>query len=255
MSASSRTDSVARHVVIAGMGRAGSSFSVAAQRAGWTVTGLDREQVGRLNAVPHADLFMLCVPDGAIAELAAMLAPNDQTVVVHCAGSVPVSVLQDHPYHGGIHPMVSLGGSETGATALNGAWCGVAWNSVRAEQTITALLASIAARSFQIADHQRGIYHAAAAVASNHLVALSAQVERLANEIGVPVEVYWDLMAQTLASIAELGPERALTGPVARGDWDTVKTHLESLDESEHATYLALANEAARLARRDFPKM
>lgn len=249
------TDRHDRRVVIAGMGRAGSSFAVAAQRSGWTVTGLERHQVGQLDAVPAADLFMLCVPDGAIAELAATLAPNDQTVVVHCAGSVPISVLNDHPHHGGIHPMVSLGGGEKGATAMTGAWCGVAWNSAPAEQSITELLTSISARSFQIADHERGIYHAAAAVASNHLVALSAQVERLANDIGVPVEVYWDLMAQTLSNIADLGPERALTGPVARGDWDTVKTHLESLDESEHATYLALAKEAARLAGHDFPKM
>jgi predicted short-subunit dehydrogenase-like oxidoreductase (DUF2520 family) len=99
----------------------------------------------------------------------------------------------------------------------------------------------------------RARYHAAAVIASNHMVALMGQVERMAAELGVPSEAFLDLAAASLENVAALGPTAALTGPVARGDWDTVRHHLGVLHPAERPAYLALAAEAARLAARDLP--
>jgi predicted short-subunit dehydrogenase-like oxidoreductase (DUF2520 family) len=79
------------------------------------------------------------------------------------------------------------------------------------------------------------------------------EVERIAETIGAPVDAYLALAAASLANVAQLGPAKALTGPVARGDWDTVRRHLAALDPAEHDGYLALAAEAARLVGRRMP--
>ena len=85
-------------------------------------------------------------------------------------------------------------------------------------------------------------------VASVHpLVALLGQVDRLARRIGVPLEAYLDLARGALDDVAEVGPVDALTGPVARGDRDTVARHLAALPEDERTLYAVLAEAAERL--------
>ena len=88
-------------------------------------------------------------------------------------------------------------------------------------------------------------------MASNHVVALMGQVDRIAAAAGVPGEAYLQLAAGALANVAELGAAAALTGPVARGDWATVARHLEAIDPSERPAYLALAEAARRLVDDD----
>jgi len=104
-----------------------------------------------------------------------------------------------------------------------------------------------------VPDDRRAVYHAAAAVAANHLVALCGQVERLAAAAGVPAAAYWELMALTLDNVRAAGAAAALTGPAARGDLATVAAHLAAVDPAEHRLYLALADAAAHLASRPPP--
>jgi predicted short-subunit dehydrogenase-like oxidoreductase (DUF2520 family) len=110
---------------------------------------------------------------------------------------------------------------------------------------------SLGMRPFRIADTDRVTYHAAAAIASNHLVALLAQAGRLAERAGVPPAALVPLARATLDNVERHGARDALTGPVARGDVDTVRRHLAELPDDEAATYRALASEALRLSRRD----
>ena len=107
-------------------------------------------------------------------------------------------------------------------------------------------------RPFELPDSERSRYHAAAVVASNHLVALLGQVERLATACGVPFEAFAPLVRSSVADAFGVGPARALTGPVARGDLATVEQHLATLDPGERDAYRTLAREVARLTgRRD----
>jgi predicted short-subunit dehydrogenase-like oxidoreductase (DUF2520 family) len=234
-------------VRIVGPGRAGGSFAGALAAAGWDV----RPAVGRgasaalAGAADDVDLVLIATPDGAVAGVAAAIRPVPTTVVAHVAGSLGLDVLAPHPRRAAVHPLVALPDPGVGARRLAaGAWFAVAGDP-RAEEVVAAL----AGRWFTVADEDRARYHAAACIASNHLVALLGQAARVA-PAGVPLEAYLDLVRATVENVAELGPAAALTGPAARGDWATIERHraaLAALDPDEVAAYDALVALARRL--------
>ena len=112
------------------------------------------------------------------------------------------------------------------------------------------VVADLGGRAFEVADADRAAYHAAAVVASNHLVALLGQAERIGAPAGVPLAAFLELVRATVENVAELGPQAALTGPAARGDEATIERHLQAIGPSERAVYEAMAQEARRLAGR-----
>ena len=87
-------------------------------------------------------------------------------------------------------------------------------------------------------------------IASNHLVALLGQVDRIVTPLGLPLEPFCDLAYGSLENVRRLGIEAALTGPAARGDEETIEAHLAVLESSERDAYLALADACRRLAGR-----
>lgn len=235
-----------RSVRIVGGGRAGGSFAAALGAAGWPV-----EVVGRggdlAGAAAGVDLLLLAVPDGAVAEVAAAVEPAGAAVVAHCSGALGLGPLAGHARQAVLHPLVSLPDAERGAAALrDGAWFGL---SAEGDPLAAEVVAALGGRAVVVAEVDWARYHAAAAVASNHLVGLLGQVERLAAGIGVPLEAYLGLAAGSLANVAALGPAAALTGPVRRGDWATVERHLEALPDAERDAYRA----GVELCRRLLP--
>lgn len=227
---------------VVGPGRAGRSLATALSRAGWQVVGLVGRDGDVAAAATGTDLVVIATPDAAIAEVAAAIEPSEAAVVAHLSGSIGLEVLARHPRAGALHPLVSLPDPERGAARLVGAWFAVAGDPL-----VQRAAADLGGHWFEVADQDRAAYHAAAAVASNHLVGLMGQVARIAEGIGVPGEAYLALAAGSLQNVAAIGPAAALTGPVARGDWDTVRRHLAAIDPSERAAYLALAALARRL--------
>ncbi|MFV0258534.1 MAG: Rossmann-like and DUF2520 domain-containing protein [Acidimicrobiales bacterium] len=190
-----------------------------------------------------ADVVIITVPDDAISPVASSVRPGP-AVVLHTSGAAPLDVLAPHPRRGSVHPLVSLPDPTTGAARLTGG----AVFAVAGDPVAARLVEDLGGRAIRVDDEDRALYHATAAIAANHLVALCAQVERLADQVGVPVEVYWDLMSSTLDNVRRVGPAAALTGPAARGDWATVRRHLDALPDPERDLYRGLAAAAARLA-------
>lgn len=231
-----------------GPGRAGRSLARALEDAGWVLAGElgRRDECGQ--AADGVDLLVIATPDGAIAEVAQAVRPRPTTVVAHLSGALGLDVLAPHPRRAAVHPLVPLPNPETGRTRLQGAWFAVAGDPM-ARQVVDAL----GGRARTVADGERTAYHAAAVIASNHLVALLGQVERVAACAGVPLVAYLDLARAALEDAAALGPAAALTGPVARGDWVTVGRHLAALAPEERPAYEAMAQLAARLARSVVP--
>lgn len=229
-------------VRVIGPGRAGQSLSGALAGAGWDV----REPLGRADDVTGAahdvDLLVIATPDGAVAEVAAAVEPVATTVVAHLSGSLGLDGLAPHARRASIHPLLPLPDPATGAARLRGAHFAVAGDPV-ARQVVEAL----GGTAFEVADEHRAAYHAAAAIAANHLVALLGQVERVAAGAGVPLAAYLPLVEATVADVAAKGPAAALTGPVARGDHATVARHLAAIPAEERPAYEALADRAARL--------
>jgi predicted short-subunit dehydrogenase-like oxidoreductase (DUF2520 family) len=227
---------------VIGPGRAGRSLARALDEAGWTVAGELGRRDDPADAAQGVDLLVIATPDATIAEVAAAVRPGD-AVVAHLAGSLGTGALSPHPRRAAIHPLVTLADPATGATQLKGAWFAVAGDPM-AGRVVEAL----GGRALNVADEDRSAYHAAACIASNHVVALLGQVERVAARAGVPLAAYLDLARASVDNVAALGPAGALTGPVARGDWPTVGRHLSALAADERPAYQAMAHQAARLA-------
>jgi predicted short-subunit dehydrogenase-like oxidoreductase (DUF2520 family) len=212
--------------VIGAGGRAGSAIAARLRERGVSL----RED---------GELRLLCVPDRAIAEVARAIEPGPW--VAHVSGATPLAALEPHARRFSVHPLQTLvpgGGSEQ----LDGAWGAVTAESEEARRQALWLAETLGLRPFALADDKRALYHAGAAVASNFLVTLYRVAGRLVEEAGPPPEVLVPLMQRTIANGFEL------TGPIARGDWETIERHLAAIRDDvpdlEHL-YRALA-EATR---------
>ena len=226
---------------VIGAGRAGGALAAALSAAGWSVHGPLGRDVDVRQAAADTDVLVLAVPDDEVATVARSVAPGE-AAVLHLAGSLGLDVLTGHRRVGSLHPLVALPDAERGAARLRGAWFAVAGDPVTGQ-----IVEALGGRSVTVADEDRVAYHAAAAIAANHLVALLGQVERVADGVGVPLEAYLDLARGALDDVTAVGPADALTGPVSRGDWGTVARHLGALPATERPAYALLADAARRL--------
>ncbi len=241
-----------RSVRIIGSGRAGGSMAAALAEVGWQVRpSLTRAATAAevSGAAAGVDLVLIATPDAEVAAVAAAIEPAGTAVVAHLAGSLGLAAVAPHPRPAAIHPLVALPDAAVGARrVLAGGWFAVAGDPL-----VLRVVDDLGGRALEVADTDRAAYHAAAVVASNHLVALLGQAERIAATAGVPFAALMDLVRATVDNVDELGPAAALTGPAARGDTGTIRRHLEAIAPAEHAAYRALADEARRLAGRAEP--
>lgn len=169
-----------------------------------------------------ADVVLLCVPDTAIAEVAVELAPGPW--VGHTSGATPLAALDPHERRFGLHPLQSFRRSG-GPGQLDGAYAAVTAETDEAREVATALSALLRVRPFDLADADRALYHAGAAIASNYLVTLHRAASDLFEEVGAPPAGLEPLMRRVIDNGFEL------TGPIARGDWETVERHLKAIGE------------------------
>lgn len=264
-----------RAVSLVGPGRAGTAVAAALVARGWDVVAVagrsvDAASVARAaarfgapardvaDAGRGADVVVVATPDTVIADAAARLGPGLRrgALVVHLSGACTLDELhklrlaRPDVEVGSLHPLQSFPSPEVGVRRLPGSWC-----AVDGSASVERLAVALGMRPFRVEEGSRAAYHAAAVVASNHLVALVAQAARLVESVGVPSAALLPLARASLDNVALLGPERALTGPVARGDVDTVRRHLEALPPAERRAYRALADQARRLAGTDDPAL
>jgi predicted short-subunit dehydrogenase-like oxidoreductase (DUF2520 family) len=209
-------------IAVVGAGRLGTALAAALRASGATVDG----PLGR-GAAPRAEVVLLCVPDREIGAAAAAVTPGP--LVGHCSGMTGLAPLAGHEAFG-LHPLMTV---PTGAppSVFAGAGCAVAGSTERALAVAEALAERLGMRPTRIEDEDRAAYHAAASIASNFLVTLEAAAERLAAGAGAPRELLVPLVRATVDNWAAHGPERALTGPIARGDERTVARQREAVAE------------------------
>lgn len=230
---------------IIGAGRAGGSFARALQQVGVESEVVARDGIETVGE--GADGVLIATPDAAIAEVAAAIRPSD-AVVMHCSGATDLGALSTHTDAGSpvgsLHPLMALPDPSVGAERLLGG----GWFAVAGHRLAARLADLMGGRSFEVDDDARALYHATAAVSANHLVALLAQVERLAARVGVPVEAFLELAQGSFDDVAAHGARAALTGPAARGDIETLDKHRGALGDDEVDLYNALSAAATNLA-------
>jgi predicted short-subunit dehydrogenase-like oxidoreductase (DUF2520 family) len=188
------------------------------------------------------ELVLLCVPDTAIADVARDLVPGPW--LAHVSGATPLAALDPHERRFGVHPLQTFTRAR-GPEQLDGAWAAVTAETDEAFSAGAWLAETLGLRPFRLDDDARSLYHAGAAFASNYLVTLQRAAASLFEAAGAPAEALVPLMTRTIENGFEL------TGPIARGDWETVERHREAIraarPELEHL-YETLAGATVALA-------
>jgi predicted short-subunit dehydrogenase-like oxidoreductase (DUF2520 family) len=203
---------------IVGPGRVGGALARALREAGHDVHGPTRR-----GEAPAGDAVLLCVPDAEI-EAAAIAVAGSAAFVGHTSGATPLAALDPAGAAAfGLHPLQTIAGPDAD---LRGCGCAIAGTTAGALALARRLAHELGMEPVEIADEDRAAYHAAASIASNFLLTLEAAAESVAAGAGIePAEarrLLGPLVRTTLDNWLALGPERALTGPVARGDEPTI---------------------------------
>ena len=190
-------------------------------RAGSAIAARLRERAVEL-VDEGGDLVLLCVPDTAINDAAHSIAPGPW--IAHVSGTSPLAALEPHERRFSVHPLQTLVKGR-GPEQLDGAYAAVTAETAEARERAQWVATTLGLEPFRLDDGARTLYHAGAVFASNYLVTLYRAAAGLFEDAGAPPEALVPLMRRTIENGFEL------TGPIARGDWDTVAAHLAALHE------------------------
>lgn len=213
-----------------------------------------------MESMRPAAVWMLTVLDDAIAPACAQIAPQLRPgdIVFHCSGAKSSQELQAATAAGAlaasVHPIRSFADPATVAARFKGTFCGIEGDAGALDVLVPAFEA-IGARTVPIDAAAKTVYHAASVFASNYLVTVMDAALRAYGAAGIPEDVARQLAAplatETLENVLRLGPGKALTGPIARGDTATVarqQAALDAWDEQTGELYRALAASTVTLA-------
>jgi predicted short-subunit dehydrogenase-like oxidoreductase (DUF2520 family) len=180
------------------------------------------------------------------------------TVILHTsaiAEPVGLRTLNESGFPGGtFHPLVPFSNPEVSAELLRKGWVGIDGENA-ARSASRRLAGHIGARTLDIPPGRKPAYHAAAVMSSNFPVVLASVAGHLLHDIGVPdssaYQAVESLMSGALANMKNALPDDALTGPIVRGDAETVSKHLRALEKQGSAldVYRALSAAAVEIAR------
>jgi predicted short-subunit dehydrogenase-like oxidoreductase (DUF2520 family) len=213
------------HVI--GSGRVGSAVSARLRERG-------------VEMYDEPELVLLCVPDAAIGEVARSIAPGPW--VAHVSGATPLAALDPHTRRFSVHPLQTFTRAR-GPEQLDGAYAAVTAETDEARERGFWLAQTLGLEPFALADDARPLYHAGAAIASNYLITLHDVAADLFRTAGAPTEALVPLMRRTIDNGFDL------TGPIERGDWETVEAHRRAIREAApdlETLYDVLAEATAR---------
>jgi predicted short-subunit dehydrogenase-like oxidoreductase (DUF2520 family) len=244
-------------ITLIGPGRAGLSIAYAAQQADHDiVTVVARrpdaaraaaEKLGAVASVTDrllapSDLWIIATRDDAISAVTDVLArgleegSHAPKIAIHMSGLSSIEVLAPLRKFGvdiaSVHPLQTMPTPERGAERLSGAWFGITAGAGTYD-VLADFVESVGGRPFPVKDESKPAYHAAAAAAANFTLVNLVVAKDLLDAIDVPIEVLGPLMEAVISNAIEIGPRAALTGPVARGDVDTVASQIQAV--AEHA--------------------
>ena len=268
---------MSERVFIIGGGHVGRGLFRALRGAGVELVGLHSRRPspiatshGALPAVlADANTIIVAVRDeqldGVLGDLVDATSPSGRrrlpsgTVIVHTSGGAEPALiprLGEMGLSGGtFHPLVPFANPDRAPELLRKAWIGVDGDE-QARATSRRLAGHLGARTLDIPPGMKSIYHAAAVISSNFPVVLAAVASGILTQAGVPErsaqQAVHSLMEAAISNMADNNPESALTGPVMRGDVETVQRHLQALrhNSEARALYRRLSFAALEIAAR-----
>ncbi len=254
------------NIALYGTGRAAGALAIALTSAGHTVVALDGRSPAAVEALAdlidlgegEPDLRIIAVSDDAIEQVATKLAATGPQIdTVHVSGAVSIDALEALSSAtvqvGSFHPLQTLPDARSGAERLPGAWIGITADEPLRQRLID-LATSIGCHTFDVDDAAKPLYHAAAAATANFTLAVLDLAKGLFEAAGIPFDTARPLLEATVANAFELGPRGALTGPIARGDVDTVTRQVAAVRHAlgeRSGDFESLAALTARMAGTD----
>jgi predicted short-subunit dehydrogenase-like oxidoreductase (DUF2520 family) len=260
-------------ISIIGAGRLGTALAIALTSKGYPIVavaarraaharkaislaGLTSQTLGlgvdQLEQLPPSDLVLITTPDDVIAGIARTFArlrrsARHRATFLHTSGALSseiLSPLAKAGFHtGSIHPLISVSDPRAGADALRGAYYCVEGDNVAARFAKT-IVRDLNGTAFTIRPQSKALYHAAAVMASPHLVALFDLATEMLVACGIKAkgarQILIPLVESTLQNLKTTDPRRALTGTFARGDLATVERHLKALSPKQLAEALEI---------------
>ncbi|MGI9584839.1 MAG: Rossmann-like and DUF2520 domain-containing protein [Acidimicrobiia bacterium] len=232
------------NIEIIGPGRAGGALAIAAHRAGHrivSIRGRDPKRINALDAIVMAspgpaDLRIIAVSDRAISVVASSLATEPPVATVHVSGAIGVEALAPLAAAGAsvgsFHPLQTFPDPARGADALAGSWIGIT-SDEPLRGVLGGLARSLGCTPFDVADVDKSLYHAGASAAANFTVASLGLSRRFLEQAGVPFEAVRPLVEAAVANAFAVGPKAALTGPIVRGDVETVRSQIDAVTAAD----------------------
>lgn len=247
---------------IVGSGRLGTALAIAMSSAGYRIEAVVTRRPARakkaaaligsatsaltaneLDLLPPSKIVLIATPDDEIAHAAQRLAGAQRNrvrgrIVLHTSGALSSDVLEPLAgigfQVGSLHPLVSVSDPRTGPTNLRGAFYCIEGHAAAA-RVARAIVRDLKGRSFSISSSNKPLYHAAAVMASGHVLALFDLATEMLVECGLDPgkarQVLLPLLESTVNNLLKSDPARALTGTFARGDLATVQRHLQALSQ------------------------
>lgn len=268
-----------KKIAIIGCGRAGSKLGLWLAKSGYRVEAffdVNPEAASRLSkatgcgktyekaeeATSSSDIIFISTPDSLIEQTCADIANANgfekSSLVFHISGSLPSSILDTAAKKGAItgsfHPLQSLAGEDTEINPFKNILIAIE-GQTKAVEAAKGMAANLGARPYEIDGNAKPLYHASAVIASNYLVSLMKMASEVMAASGIPEDKAFEfllpLVKGTLSNMEKMGIEKALTGPVARGDATTVEAHIKSIDKKLpdlKSTYIELGKIALQIS-------
>lgn len=245
-------------VAIVGCGKVGTSLGIWISKAGYVITGVaskslssakkaaeliqtDRFSQTAEEITGDADIVFLTTPDGVISDVCENISRNngfrENAVVLHCSGAHPSTILLSAKSCGAtigsMHPLQSIASIKTDINPFKGIIVSVEGED-DAIDTARQIASELGATCYTIKTDAKMLYHASAVVASNYLVTLLGLAFKLIGVAGIAApdayKVLKPLISGTLSNIEKVGIPDALTGPISRGDVETIEQHLDAIE-------------------------
>lgn len=213
--------------------------------------------------LPSADVTFITTPDDCIGSMAEDIVVHTNNKVgstfIHCSGSLTSDILSplfEEGYNvASCHPMRSFANPELSIAEFKGTYCAIEGSS-QGKEIAESIFSAIGGITYNIKSDGKSLYHAAGVISSNYLVTLAHTASKCLTEAGVEhdtgLRIITSLMEGTISNLKKsLSPSASLTGPIARGDVDTISKHVHSLPEQTKGLYKCLGLSTLELTSHD----
>ncbi len=232
-------------IQIIGKGRVGFSFYLFLKEKGYDVRIYSRRLGGDIS--PYGDILFIATKDKEIRRVSERFRDLDYRVFAHFSGAFLSDILPEDKERASFHPLQAFNSPDPNL-----------WKSItvvcegtdKALETLKRFAESLGLKFKYISPENKVIYHAAAVILSNLVYSPLICADRIFRNLGIDKEDYSKLLRTSIDNFISKG-EKGLTGPIVRGDMETINMHLKTLKGDAREIYKCLTDFILRIKSKD----